>query len=69
MTVSRFASAPGFNAMRADLIRRGLLDDSGSVTPAGDVYVDQLLMDLRNAEALEPPALAVIWNTGKRATR
>lgn len=40
-----------FRAMRADLVRRGLITDQGKLTPAGDAYCVALLADLRRQQA------------------
>ena len=36
-----------FDAMRANLIKRGLLDPERRLTPAGHAYVDNLIRDLK----------------------
>lgn len=55
-----------FAMMRADLVRRGLLDADFKLTDAGRDYADQLLLDLRDVEARQDPAGArVVWNTSR----
>ncbi len=52
-------SAPGFHAMRADLVARGLIEPNSNrdrLTVAGNAYVDALLADLRAADAPAPPS-------------
>lgn len=56
----------GFEAMKADLVARGLIDREGRVTPAGDAYTDQLIADLKSAELPAPPVVPVQWKTGRR---
>jgi len=46
-------TAPGFLAMRAELVERGLLDDEHRLTRAGHAHVDSLIAELAEAEA--PP--------------
>lgn len=54
-----------FDAMKARLVDRGLLDASGKVTPAGDAWTDQLIADLKLIESPAPPAALVQWNMGR----
>lgn len=55
-----------FAMMRADLVRRGLLDADFNLTDAGRAYADQLIMDLRDVEAEGDPAgRRVVWDTSR----
>lgn len=52
--------------MRADLVRRGLLDARFNLTDAGRDYANQLIADLREAEAEQDPAgRRVAWDTSR----
>lgn len=60
-------AAPSFEAMRADLIARGLLTADFRLTEAGNAHVDRLQIELETAEAPEDSGHSgVRWNTGQR---
>lgn len=40
---------PGFLAMRANLVARGLLSEDGRLTPRGNAHVDKMLDRVRSA--------------------
>lgn len=57
-----------FRAMRADLVRRGLITDQGKLTPEGDAYCDALLADLtsRPADPCPPSKPRVRWTRRRK---
>jgi len=60
-------SDPGFLAMRADLVERGLLTEEHRLTTAGHAYVEELLDRLPTEEApCDPEKPRVRWNFKRR---
>ncbi len=61
---------PAFLAMRVDLVERGLLTAEHRLTPAGHAHVEQLIGELRGAEAPgESEVVRVFWSHSFRQRR
>lgn len=64
------ARIEAFQAMRANVVARGLLDSEHRLTDAGHDHARDLLGQLRTAEAsYDPHGPCVFWNVRFRAAR